>query len=831
MRMAVTRLGTVAIAVLLVLLSRERLIVVSAPDSQPVAWGATDPTWSPDGTRLAFSLFGSIWQVSAGGGEAEQITASSGYHAHPRWSPVGDKVVFIKGAPPSERIPNISGKLTLVDVSTGREQELSTPYPTAGTPAWSPDGSRIACGLQVPNAGSLLYEISVPDGKARQIQYRPQYTAAGSWIDAAWDPKQRIFFATQRSDAQEVWTIPAGDQPVRVQMPLTKYRADQIVLFHSISAMPDGSGIIYSADEVNRRGNYELYRIGAQGGEPTALTNTERDEFAPSVSPDGRRIAFVSNQLGNIDLFTMTVSGGVQEHVRIADLRFRRPSGRLRVQVRDELGEPSPVRLYVQASDGKAYCPSGSPMYYYDLRADQSREGFFLGSGDDTFPVPAGTVRLVAIKGIEYEIEERSADVAAGETTTLTIQMRRWTNWAQRGWQTGENHFHLNYNGVYYLKPAQALQWLQAEDMNSASMKVANEAGAFIHDKEFFRGAVDPVSTPRYLLYWGQEYRNSFPLGHMAFLSLKQLVAPSFTSVPGSSSPYDFPLNTMAALRAHEQGALVSYVHPNSLNYPDVFDTRVGAKEMPVGTALGAVDIMDILPFGEPAFEVWYRFLNSGFRISPGAGTDAFTNYRGINRIPGSARQYVEVGPMMNWDRWIERLRQGRDFVTNGPLLVFTVNAEPMGSVLKASGGQPYRASLAVEVTSRVPFNTVEFIQNGQVIARKNTEPDARTARLEAEVMVDRSCWFAARVTGPPLRGPTVAPGSPMAHSAAIYVDVDGSPTLIREDLELMNQWIDRLWALLEERNNFGPGSNREQARSMIERARRHYQEKLAQAH
>ena len=151
-------------------------------------------------------------------------------------------------------------------------------------------------------------------------------------------------------------------------------------------------------------------------------------------------------------------------------------------------------------------------------------------------------------------------------------------------------------------------------------MIVANAAAAFVHDKEFFRGAVDPMSKSRYVLYWGQEYRNSSPLGHMAFLNIKKLVPPFFTSVPGSRSPYDFPLNTTAALEARKQGGLVSYVHPIG-PVRDVFDSNLSAREIPVSAALGAVDSIDILPFGESAYELWYRLLNFGFRLAPGAGT------------------------------------------------------------------------------------------------------------------------------------------------------------------------------------------------------------------
>jgi TolB protein len=825
-------MNTKRIAMLLTLIASAAALwrhTTRAADTDTTTWGAVEPAWSPDGKTLACSLFGSIWLVNAEGGEARQLTTSDGYHAHPVWSPRGDKVAFLAGNSPRGRLPNVGGSLVMVDVAGGSEQTVKTPGPVSGTLAWSPDASRIVCGLRTQTV-TLLYEIRLADGSATPLQAMPQgFRAMSAWIDAAWNPKRdEVFFSAQRGGVPQVWAVRPGGPAIAVQLPLTRYRPEDIADLQGIAALPDGSGAILSADLTNRRGNYELYRVARTGGTPEAITKTERDEFSPAVSPDGRRIAFVSNELGNMDLFTMRTDGTDRRHVRINSLKFAKPAGRLRVRVTDEQGRPTQVRLYVRAADGKAYCPAGSPIFFYPLGPGPDAGGFFLSSGDDTFPLPAGTVHLEAVKGIEYEIESRSADVAAGATAELTIAMRRWTNWAQRGWQTGENHFHANYNGGYYQRPPQSLQWLQAEDLNSANMIVANSEGGFVHDKEFFTGGVSPLSTARYILYWGQEYRNSFPLGHMAFLNIKKQVPPSYTSVIGSDSPYDFPLNTMAALEARKQGGLVSYVHPMMNQSRDVFDTNLGAKEMPVGTALGAIDAIDILPFGDGAYELWYRFLNCGFRITPGAGTDVFTNWRGINNIPGGSRQYVDVGPSMSWNRWIERLREGRDFVTNGPLLSFSVNGKPMGSVIDVPAGQPYKARLEAEIVSRVPFDKVELIQNGKVIAHRDSAPIQGPFPVREEVEISQSSWFAVRVTGPQARGIVGAGGVPRAHSGAVYINFGGRPTVLKDDVELMLAWIDRLWLLLEERKNFGPGTNRERARQMIQQARAHYEKKLA---
>ncbi len=804
---------------------REHIAVTSAAGGESLTWGAAYPTWSPDGERLAFSLFGSIWEVSAGGGQARQITTSAGYHAHPAWSPAGDKIAFIRGAAPRGPTLNISGALRVVDVASGRETPIKTPYPTAGTVSWAPDASRLVVGLSAPGSPSQLHQIDAGTGEVTALQRRAR---TGRWIAASWNPKRdEIFYATLLRGEPQVFSMPSSAQGSIIQMPLTRYRPEHVAIVGDVSALPDGSGVIYSAVEVNGKGDYDLFRISRQGGPWMALTSTSRDELSPAVSPDGTRIAHVSNHLGNLDLFTMPVAGGEKKHVRLTELKFRGPSGKIRVKILDELGNPTPARLYVRASDGKAYCPPGEQIFYYRLTPGGDREGFFIASGDDAFPAPAGDLKFTALKGVEYKIAERRIEVLPNRITEVVITLERWTNWAQRGWYTGENHFHANYNGSYYQRPKQSLAWLRAEDLNTANMIVANSSGAFIHDKEFFTGAVHSLSTARYKLYWGEEYRNSDPLGHMGFLNLKKLVPPFFTSVVGSNSPYDFPLNTMAAIEARRQGGLVTYMHPVSRGVRDVFDTSLGAKESPVTAALGALDAFDVLPFGESAYDMWYTLLNAGFKISPGAGTDCFTNWRGINRIPGGARQYVQVGSAMDWNRWIERYRQGRAFVTNGPLIDFSVNGQPMGAEIPVSSGSPYRARLAAEITSRVPLARIAFIENGVPIETRIVNSASRTLRLEKDVEVRRSSWFAVRVSGIPTRG---IPDDhvPRAHSGPIYIRVDGQPALRRRDLETLLRWVERLWAYLEERDNFGPGDNRRRARQMIDKAREHYLRKLA---
>ena len=795
---------------------------------ESLPWGATEPTWSPDGEAIAFSLFGSIWTVPVSGGTAVQMTTSEGFHDHPSWSPDGSSIAYIKGRNPRGPFAKIQGSLAIVDVVSGSERTVMLPGPTGGTPDWSSDGRLVYCPVVLPGTGALLHSVnpSQAEGTPMALHSRPQRGPAGPWIEVSGGPDS-ILFAGQRTGTPQVWALPARRSGFTIQTPLTRYLPEHIVNLGGVSATEDG-GAIYSADVINGPGNYELYRVPADGGGPLALTTTPRHELAPDVSPDGSRIAFASNILGNIDLFTMPSGGGDAQHVVIDGLKFRNRSGRVRVKVLDELGKPTAARLYVQASDGKGYAPRGEPIFYYPLEPiddPRRRDAFFVVMGEAEFDVPAGTLKLAVVRGYEYRLSSKSVDIEAGGTTDVTVQLERWTNWNQRGWYSGENHFHANYLGSYYQRPPQSLVWLKAMDLNAANMIVANAAGAFVHDKEFFTGAVSNLSTERHFLYWGQEYRNSDPLGHMGFLNIERLVPPSYTSVIGSDSPYDFPLNTMAAIEARNQGGLVTYMHPIGGATRDVFDTNLGAKESVVTAALGALDTLDLLPYGDAAYELWYTLQNCGFRIAAGAGTDAFTNWRGINRVPGGSRQYVHVGGAMSWQRWIDRYREGRSFATTGPLLTFDVNGSGMGEEIRFNPGSTYRATLRADVMSRTPIDRVELIQNGRVIERADAGAADRF-RLEKEVLVNESCWFAARVYGPGAPGLTTRA---LAHSSAVYVTAGGKPVLVREDLEIALRWIDRLWGYLVERNNFGPSGNREAARAMVDQARQHYENKLAQ--
>jgi dipeptidyl aminopeptidase/acylaminoacyl peptidase len=98
---------------------------------------APEITAAPDGQSIVFSLLGHLFRVPVGGGNAIQLTHGSSYNTDPSFSPDGLRVAFVSDRDGSD------GNLFLLDLASGKTSQVTHEF-RVGSPVWSPDGRTIA---------------------------------------------------------------------------------------------------------------------------------------------------------------------------------------------------------------------------------------------------------------------------------------------------------------------------------------------------------------------------------------------------------------------------------------------------------------------------------------------------------------------------------------------------------------------------------------------------------------------------------------------------------------------------------------------------------------
>ena len=251
-------------------------------------------------------------------------------------------------------------------------------------------------------------------------------------------------------------------------------------------------------------------------------------------------------------------------------------------------------------------------------------------------------------------------------------------------WVSGDVHVHMNYAGTYRNTPAHLVEQAAAENLGIVEDLVVNKEQR-IPDMAYFSPQLDPASTADHLLLHGQEFHTSY-WGHLGLLNLtRNFILPGYAAYPNTAAASLYPANANVADMAHEQGALVGYVHPFD-SVPDPAKDASLTAELPADVALGKVDYIEVLGFSDhkSTAEVWYKLLNCGFRLPTAAGTDFMGNYASLRGPVGLNRVYAEVpaGPL-KIEPWLAAIKAGRTFATNGPLLRFSLGGQAIGGEVR----------------------------------------------------------------------------------------------------------------------------------------------------
>ncbi|HEX4933176.1 MAG TPA: CehA/McbA family metallohydrolase, partial [Gemmatimonadaceae bacterium] len=562
----------------------------------------------------------------------------------------------------------------------------------------------------------------------------------------------------------------------------------------------------------------------ALGGEPFQLTYGDWDATNPRWSPDGRRIAYVSNERGTTSLHVVDLPGGARQEVVARRRRWRRPAGILRLTVVDAAtGRVLPARASVRLADGRHVAPDSAWMHGdegFDPRQRAFEFNYFHLDAPVAITVPAGEVTLEAMHGLEYAHATRTAQVRAGETTTVRLPLRRLDDLAARGWISGDLHVHMNYGGTYRNTPRRLVGQARAEDVRVVEALIVNKEGR-VPDLEHFRGALDQATTRDVMLRFDEEFHTSY-WGHLGLLGLREhVLLPGYAAYANTAARSIAPMNAEVVERARRQGAIAGYVHPFDA-WPDPRDTtRALTNEFPVALALGMIDYYEAVGFVDDLMatqRVWYAALNAGFRVPAGAGTDAMANYASLRGPVGLNRVYARVGRPFTYDGFLDAIRRGRTMATNGPLVEFTLDGRSAGdSVVLPAGRHTLRAR--VRLRSFVAIDSLEVVRNGEVIAR--VRPHAGGTRADTSVVLEvrESGWYLARAYATQARHP-VLDLQPLGTTSPVYVTVGGRPIRSERDARYFLEWVDRLRASAAAFAGWNDGHEREQVLRRLDEAR-----------
>jgi hypothetical protein len=467
----------------------------------------------------------------------------------------------------------------------------------------------------------------------------------------------------------------------------------------------------------------------------------------------------------------------------------------------------------------------------------QSR-GYFYTEGRLSVRTDAFPLRFTAVRGYEYQISEGTLTADAVKDGAATIELERWSSVGRDGYYSGDVHIH-------HISPKTCRLEMEAEDLDVAHILTSD----FTADQDEFEGRVNANSGSGRFIYVSQEFRHDH-LGHMCVLDLKKLVQPV---KPMQKEHY--PLHLSACDRAHNQGGYVTWAHFPS--WPGVESPLDVVMEK-----LDGVELLSVLDPREPAIFVpqvvpdveannglrlWYRYLNCGFRLTASAGTDKMTTFVTV----GSNRVYAQVDGEFTYDNWMRGLRRGRTFVTNSPLLTFTVNGRPPGDVLEVAPRKPV-VQIHASAQSQLPYDRMEIVVNGTVVADGSPSGMRHRSVINLEYPVKESCWIAVRVledsgtyraksvnlrTIHQARGTlhgdyygTRRPETVFAHTSPVYLLRDRQPIRSQEDAEYYVRYLESAIAWLEKEGNFARPSDKTATLEAFRTGQRLYQRRADEA-
>ena len=528
------------------------------------------------------------------------------------------------------------------------------------------------------------------------------------------------------------------------------------------------------------------------------------------------------------------------------------PATQVVVHVLDEMGDPTTAHFTITDRHGRVY-----PARNRRLAPDFFFHDQVYRHNGESIQLPAGEYVVKWSRGPEYLNNTRKMTIPSAKEHHEHFSLKRWIKLADHGWYSGDHHVHAAGCSHYEapsqgVRPEDMMRHFVGEDLNVGC--VLTWGPCWYHQKGFFEGKDNILSTPQNLIRYDVEV-SGFPSSHAGHLCLLRLTEDDY---PNTTRTEEWPSWNLPILQwGKSQGAVVGFSHsgwglqvdgPVLPNYNMPKFNGIGANEYIVDVTHDAVDFISAID--TPIIwelNIWYHTLNCGFTTRISGETDFPCIYG--ERV-GLGRSYIKIpkGETLNFDSWVNGLRDGRSYVSDGMshLYDFEINNLPVGeqnSRLQITSGDALNIQVQAagllsknvnsNYRSRRLFEKpywhidrarieqtrdvkVELIENGVAVAAKTITADGEINELHFDHVPTKSSWYALRIF-------------PSSHTNPIFVEVDEkSIQPSRRSAEWCRKAVDVCW---NAKKNNTRSAERPAAEQAYQHARNHYDAIIKQAY
>lgn len=534
---------------------------------------------------------------------------------------------------------------------------------------------------------------------------------------------------------------------------------DETVTVELLFDRTQSAGLFYSYDQ----------NVVAENSQRIAFNDTEDRWHSQVIKLDRARFA---NRGESGSDFTIAAPDGTwfgdpeaDHKIVLCDLALKRSHataeprkfGEIKLAINDEHSRATPARVGLYADSGSMPMPSEHALTIHNY-ADRDKQ-IFLRSTHGKVPVwpnpnryvfyvdgryeaklPIGKYQLVISKGPEYALVQKTIEVVADKETSVDVPMARWMDMPDKGWYSGDDHIHMTRTPN---DNASISAVMQAEDIHVSNLLQMGNP----YDTNFLQYAFGKNGRYRsgsHALVPGVEDPRTAVRGHTISLNINEVYRPADQYLR-----YDQIFSEY-----RRQGGMSGYAHVSGR----LFNVERG---LAIDVPLGVVDFVELLQDGALETELWYDYLNLGFKLIPMAGSD----FPYLN-VPGGDRNYVFVNGEFTVDAYYEALNEQRTFVTSGPMLELAVNGHGMGSNLEMSPGDEVSISASAALNPDFEMlDRIELVVHGDVVAVADNVSATNTLTLEHSITVNEGVWLAVRAYGAE---------QTVAHTAPVYVTTGG---------------------------------------------------------